>query len=87
MYNHLATRLRMLVEVLVDLKKYISYDERKAMLLHLITEIVIDEPVANITTPAAPEAEYNSVRFSISDITIAQVRIYANLVLSPVIGW
>ena len=53
----------------------------------IFAEIVIDEPVSNITTPAAPEAEYNSVRFSISDITIAQVRIYTSLVLSPFIGW
>mgnify|MGYP001793543877 CR=1 FL=1 len=38
-----------------------------------VVEIIISEPVANITTDADPEAKYHSVEFSLSGITIAQV--------------
>ena len=40
-----------------------------------VVEIIISEPVANITTDADPEAKYHSVEFSLSGITIAQVEV------------
>jgi hypothetical protein len=48
--------------------------DSKDFLKFFLPEIVYAEPVANITEDAAPEAEYNSVKFSVANITLSQVK-------------